>query len=235
MKGEAHASGAAGPLFEASGCAVAVDGATLLADVAFMLAPGGCIVLAGPSGCGKTTFLRALAGLDDFDAGDVRFHGAPRDHHGWPEYRRRAVYAQQKPVMLDATVEANLRLPFSFRRVHGAYDPDRAFALLDRLGLNGDCMTQNAQSLSIGQQQRVGVARALLVEPDVLLLDEPSSALDAAARDRLIDTLTREHLDRGGGIIVCAHDREFIDALDAGVIDLHAHMAGGAEGGTHAA
>jgi putative ABC transport system ATP-binding protein len=204
--------------------AVSAGGARLLENITLELCAGEMLALTGPSGCGKTSLLRAIAGLDDPEAGELRFRDQrPRDI-GWPAYRRHVTFVHQRPVMLNATVEGNLRRPFQYRHVAREFDRDRAVALLKDFGLGEEHLAQEARTLSIGQQQRVSLVRALLIEPDVLLLDEPTSALDEDARSAVEDLLRREGHRKGRAALLVTHDREQARRLCDRSLDLREHI-----------
>jgi len=180
----------------------------LLRGVSLSLGKGELLALTGPSGCGKTTLLRSVAGIIDPAAGQVTFLGRTPAEHGWPAYRRRVVFVSQQPVMLENTVRENLARPFRYRSAAGASFPEQlARELLDRLGVGGERLDQQARSLSVGQQLRVGFIRALLLEPAVLLLDEPASALDEESAGRLRQQLEREAEERDLAALLVTHDR----------------------------
>ena len=209
-----------GLLLEVREVSVAAGGSVLLRDVAFSLPAGGAAALGGPSGCGKTTLLRAVAALDDLASGEVLLRGKRPEEYDWPAWRRRVVLVHQRPVVLRGTVRDNLARPFSYAAAGGVPFPeDRAAELLDRLEVGSDRMDQDARSLSVGQQQRVCVARALLVEPDVLLLDEPSSALDESSLT-LLEREIAAFRSRGGAVAVVSHDLHFVSRLGGHVVEL---------------
>lgn len=195
-------------LLELRELSVKSEGTLLLRGLSLVLGEGELVALTGPSGCGKTTLLRSVAGLIDPAAGDVSFRGrCPRDH-GWPAYRRQVVFVSQSPVMLEATVRENLARPFSYRSASArGFPEDRAGDLLDELGVGRERLGQQARSLSVGQQLRVGFIRALLLEPAVLLLDEPASALDEESAGLLRDRLGGEVASRGLSALLVTHDR----------------------------
>src|SRR5271157_5305632 len=159
-------------------------------------------VLFGPSGAGKTTLLRLLAGLERPDAGAIEFRGRAWCHIARgvclpPQQRRAGFLFQESALFPHLTVEQNVR--FAARR-------GRAAELLESFGL-GELAHRYPGAISAGQRQRVALARALAAEPALLLLDEPLSALDAAARTRMRQDLRRMLLAGGVPSIVVTHDR----------------------------
>jgi len=171
------------------------------------IAKGDFVLLRGPSGSGKTTFLRLLNGLAAPREGEIFFAGKPLGAYDLTFLRRRVVYLQQTPVMLDASVRENLRLPFSFRSAGKTKAPADT-ELTDYLStflLGEVSLEDNAQNLSGGQKQRLALIRALLLKPEVLLLDEPTASLDQESR-RVVEECT-EILNReeGVGIVMVSH------------------------------
>jgi len=195
-----------GPLLTLRGFAVAAQGALLVEGLDLCLMPGELVALVGPSGCGKSTLLRAASGLIDPAGGEVLFKGQTPDEIGWPRYRRNAPYVEQQPVMLNATVLENLARPFSYHSVGKQFPRERALELLSRLGLE-PLSRRRARSLSGGEQQRVALIRALLVDPAVLLLDEPTSSLDEDSALLIEDLLNEYARERGLAALIVTHDR----------------------------
>lgn len=178
----------------------ALDGLTL------HLAPGELVCLLGPSGCGKTTALRILAGLDQPTAGTVSVGG--RDLTRVPANKRdMGMVFQAYSLFPHMTVIDNVAFGLKLRGRDGASRRKRAGDMLDLVGL-GQHADRYAHQLSGGQQQRVALARALAVEPSVLLLDEPLSALDAKVRVQLRDEIRRVQLEVGTTTLFVTHDQE---------------------------
>lgn len=185
---------------------VVVGQRPLLSIDKLQLSAGQIVVVHGPSGCGKTTLLRTLAGLIDPAAGDVSLCSRSAHEWGWPRFRRMMPLVDQQPVLLDGTVGANLRRPFSYRSADAkTYDADRATRMLEAVGLPRAVVGERAKSLSVGEQQRVCIVRALLIEPKVLLLDEPTSALDGVAAERVEVLLREAATDRGLSVLSATH------------------------------
>ena len=151
-----------------------------LADISLDVAPGEFLSILGPSGCGKSTLLSILGGLLAPTSGEVRFDGATLDG---PSPRIGFVF--QEPVLLPwRSVLDNVLLPAQLGGVRDPRGETRARALLDMLGLAG-FEANYPRELSGGMRQRVAIARALLLDPEILLMDEPFGALDAINRERM--------------------------------------------------
>ncbi len=152
----------------------------VLRELTLDVSPGSLVALLGPSGCGKTTTLRAVAGLIDPSAGDVLFDG--RSVLALPPERRPVAMVFQAPLLFPhMSVGENVAFGPRMRRVGRSRRRRLAEQALDRVQLGGYADRRPGE-LSGGQEQRVALARALVVQPSVLLLDEPFSALDALLR-----------------------------------------------------
>jgi len=176
----------------------------------FELRAGERLGVAGPSGTGKTLLLRALAGLDPIDEGELRYRGKAPTAIGMPRYRAQVVYLHQRPGMLPGDVEQNLRAPFALK-AHAArsYPAERARALLSALGQREGLGSEAADGLSGGESQAVALVRALLIEPSVLLLDEATASLDAervALVEATVDAWLRDDPNRA--VVWVSHARE---------------------------
>ena len=175
------------------------------------LAPGELVALLGPSGCGKTTALRVLAGLEDTDTGRVIV--GDRDITDVPaNHRDMGMVFQAYSLFPHLTALQNVEFGLLLRRQRPAQRRERAGAMLDLVGIgaHGD---RYPHQLSGGQQQRVALARALAIAPQVLLLDEPLSALDAKVRLQLRDEIRRIQLEVGTTTLFVTHDQEEALAL----------------------
>jgi putative spermidine/putrescine transport system ATP-binding protein len=170
------------------------------------LRPGELVALLGPSGCGKTTALRILAGLDEPTAGRVFVDG--RDVTTVPANQRdMGMVFQAYSLFPHLTAQANVEFGLRLRKVDRSARAAKARAMLDLVGLATQA-DRYASELSGGQQQRVALARALAIEPAVLLLDEPLSALDAKVRVQLRDEIRRVQLEVGTTTLFVTHDQE---------------------------
>ena len=182
------------------GPVVALDGVDLTVGA------GELVALLGPSGCGKTTTLRLLAGLEDADAGSITVGGQEITHV--PANRRdMGMVFQAYSLFPHMTVRDNVAFGLRLRRVSKAERARRAMEMLDLVGLSQQA-DRYAHQISGGQQQRVALARALAIQPQVLLLDEPLSALDAKVRAQLRDEIRRIQLEVGITTLFVTHDQE---------------------------
>ena len=181
---------------------------SVLNDFAFTLAPGAFEVLMGPSGSGKSTFLHLAAGLITPRAGQIFVGGkevTAMSDAAAAKFRRRhvGVVFQDFNLLETLTVADNIALPLTLD--HGKLDPARLASLIAQLGLSGKEERLPAE-LSGGERQRVAVARALAAEPDVILADEPSGNLDAAAAKSLCELLQKINQDATSAILLVTHD-----------------------------
>jgi ABC-type lipoprotein export system ATPase subunit len=181
--------------------------------VSLALRPGDLVALLGPSGSGKSTLLGMLAGLDEPDAGEVRWEGRPFGTMSTEE--RRAVHQRGMGIVFQAygllpalSAVENVALPL---RVRGEVQESReaATAMLERLDLR-DRLEHRTFELSGGQQQRIAVARALVGQPTVVLADEPISEVDEANGERILAALW-EVASRGGAVVVATHDPQAME------------------------
>jgi len=207
-------------LFELDDVTASRGGAVVLDAVSIGLQEGAtCIV--GPSGSGKSTLLRLLNRLADPDRGTIRLRGTDLRERDVLELRRDVCLVGQLPALLEGSVAENVR--FGARLAGREVDPAES---LDLAGLDAGFGDREARKLSVGEQQRVMLARALALEPQVLLLDEPTSALDGDARAAVERTLTglRERL--GLSYIFVTHDEAQAERLADTVVRLRGgHIA----------
>jgi putative spermidine/putrescine transport system ATP-binding protein len=181
-------------------------GVTALDGLNLTMAPGELVALLGPSGCGKTTALRLVAGLEQADGGRVVVGG--EDVTGQPTNKRDVgMVFQAYSLFPHMTAWQNVAFGLQMRKVDAGQRRRRAGEMLELVGLSGYA-DRFAHQLSGGQQQRVALARALAIQPKVLLLDEPLSALDAKVRARLRDEIRRVQLEIGITTLFVTHDQE---------------------------
>lgn len=196
------------PLLEARGLRV-VAGDNVLLDVqALMLGAGEVLSLIGPNGAGKSTLLLALAALSRPTAGEIIFRGQPTQGGRAANlaYRRRIGLVFQEAMLLDGTLFANVAAGLRIRGVPRPEIERRVVANLERFRI-GHLRDRRARTLSGGEAQRASLARALAVEPEILLMDEPFAALDPPTREALMDDLERTLRDTRTAVVFATHDR----------------------------
>lgn len=182
----------------------------------FAVEAGEQVVIRGRSGCGKTTLLHAIAGLTAVDSGSIEIRGIDitrLPEAGRDRFRARHIgYVFQTFNLLPAfTALENVMLGMTF--TGQARERDRAKAALEQVGL-GHRLTHKPTALSVGEQQRVAVARALVNEPAVLLADEPTANVDPAHQQQVIDLLRQTCQDRNVAMILVTHAEEVSSQFD---------------------
>lgn len=202
-------------------------GATVIDVAEFAVGKGERVFLRGPSGSGKSTLLSIVAGVIAADAGSVRLLG--NDLARLSPGRRNSLRADKLGVIFQQfnlvpylTVADNIALPCQFSRqrhdlaiARGGSITRESRRLLDRLGLaEGDMLRRKVAELSVGQQQRVAAARALIGGPALIIADEPTSALDADARKAFVDLLAEECAAADASLLFVSHDRSLAAGFD---------------------
>ena len=182
------------------GATAAVDGVT------FTVEKGDLVALLGPSGCGKSTTLRLIAGLEEISAGAIEIGG--RDVSGEPPSGRGiAMVFQNYALFPHLSVAENIAFGLKVRKVPRAERDGRLARAADILGLSG-LMDRKPSQLSGGQQQRVALARCIVYNPSIILMDEPLGALDKKLREQMQLELKRIHTDLGITMLYVTHDQE---------------------------
>ena len=187
-------------LFDLEGVSYSRSGKLVLRDLNSRL-PVGASSIVGPSGSGKSTLLRLLNRLADPDTGRVVYEGRDVRERDPLELRREVSLVPQLPALIDGTVHDNVA--YGPRLAGHSFD---ARSCLELAGLDPAFEGRDAAKLSVGEQQRVMLARALALDPRVLLLDEPTSALDQTARDAVEATLRGLRARTSISIVVVTHD-----------------------------
>lgn len=204
---------AANGLFHLDEVSVEVDGRRIL-DAVDLTLPADCVtVLGGPSGAGKTSLLRLLNRLDAPTTGTVALRGADLAEMGTCSLRRDVAMVFQQPPLFPGTVADNLRVA-DHELADSAID-----ASLIGVELAAACARQQANTLSVGEAQRLCFARALLTEPTVVLADEPTSALDRSPK-RALEDLARRLVDSGISVVWVSHEAAQIRRLADHVVVL---------------
>ena len=208
-------SGGDGAVVQLRGVSKSFGSVRAVASMDLDIRAGEVFTLLGPSGCGKTTTLRLLAGFEEPDAGEIVFEGRPivsveRRVNVPPHKRDMGMVFQSYAVWPHMTVFENVAYPLRARRVPRAEIRERVLRALELVGLQG-LEERPGPLLSGGQQQRVAVARALVYEPRLLLLDEPFSNLDARLREQMRVELKILQRELGISVLLVTHDQ--IEAL----------------------
>lgn len=182
---------------------VSVDGLTVM--------EGEVLALLGPNGAGKTTLFRLLALLERPDAGWIKYFGKNVDVHDL-DARRRTAAVFQRPLLFQGSVEENVAFGLKFRHISRKEVKKRVVATLDLMGISR-LADSDIRNLSGGEMQRVALARALVLEPEIIFLDEPTSNLDVHVRRRFREDLRRvvEHL--AATVIIITHEHNEALAL----------------------
>jgi iron(III) transport system ATP-binding protein len=190
-----------------------------LSDINVSIPSGAFYTLLGPSGCGKTTLLRTIAGFHRQNAGTIKIDGAPIED--LPAYRRDVgMVFQDYAIFPHLSVRENVAFGLRQRKVSSSEINRRVMAVLETVQLEA-FVDRMPHELSGGQQQRVGLARAIVIEPKVLLMDEPLSNLDARLRVDLRAELRRIQRDLGITTIYVTHDQEEALAMSDTVCVMH--------------
>jgi putative ABC transport system ATP-binding protein len=198
------------PLLEARGVTVSRGGRQILRAASLSIGKGEAVAVQGPSGSGKSTLARVLATLVEPDQGEVLLSGVPARTLRPQEYRRRVAFLAQQPALFAGTVRDNLGAGPSL--TGKALGEGEAQALLEAVGLPREMLAREARSLSGGEKQRVALGRALACAPEVLLLDEPTAALDPAS-GALVVELLRSLCQKGLSVVMVTHVEEHAQAL----------------------
>ncbi|MDA8391012.1 MAG: cell division ATP-binding protein FtsE [Gammaproteobacteria bacterium] len=197
-------------------------GADVLTDINFTIEDGEMVFLTGPSGAGKSTLLKLIALIERPTRGQISVNGrdlAKLSRRRIPAFRREiGVVFQDNKLLNDRTLFDNVALPLIVRGVTGDELRRRVHAALDKVGLLARARN-HPLTLSGGEQQRVGIARAITNRPPLLIADEPTGNLDAALSDEVIDLFSDFHA-HGTTVLIATHEKRHIERLRKRVITL---------------
>ncbi|BCA79579.1 ATP-binding cassette domain-containing protein [Desulfuromonas sp. AOP6] len=208
-----------GALLEAEGVCVTRRDAQgspveILRKIDMRAHPGRLTVVFGPSGGGKSTLIRLLNRLEEPTAGKILLAGENVIRMDPIRLRQRVGLVSQRPFIFPGTVLDNLQRPFAYRRQSPpSVDGGEILTVLEACRLSREMLTRQARTLSIGQQQRVSLARTLITDPEVLLLDEPTSALDRPTGDLLAQTLKNICQTRNLTLVMVSHDLRMVEHI----------------------
>jgi ABC-2 type transport system ATP-binding protein len=200
-------TGHAAAMIESHGLTKRLGGRTVVSDVSFACAPGTVTGFLGPNGAGKTTTMRMLCGLSDPDAGHAEILGGP--------YRALPNPGRRVGILLDASAQHAGRRgqeTLTLSALTMGADPTRVPELLERVGLEKRAARQRVKAYSLGMRQRLGIANALIGDPEVLILDEPANGLDPEGM-RWMRSLLRDFADRGGTVLLSSHLLHEVEAV----------------------
>ena len=193
-----------------------------LDDVSLNLRDNEFVSILGPSGSGKTTLLNIIGGLDRYDSGDLIINGVSTRKYkdrDWDSYRNHTIgfVFQSYNLIPHQTILANVELALTISGIGKSERRQRAQKALDEVGL-GDQVHKRPSQLSGGQMQRVAIARALVNDPDILLADEPTGALDSETSIQVMDLLKQVAKDRL--VVMVTHNPELAQAYSTRIVNL---------------
>ncbi|MEM6519307.1 MAG: ATP-binding cassette domain-containing protein [Cyanobacteria bacterium P01_C01_bin.70] len=186
-------------------------------NLSFDLFPGDRLAVVGPSGAGKSLLLRALAGLDPIQSGQITFQRQSLSSLDMPQFRSQVIYLHQQPALSEGSVESNLQQVYKLA-IHrnSTYDRSRILAYLSRLGRSADFLDRSVEQLSGGERQVVACLRSLQLSSRVLLLDEPTASLDKATTEQLETLIAHwQQTDSLKAYVWISHDPAQIERVAA--------------------
>lgn len=181
----------------------------ILKDISFKIQKGDFLTIKGPSGSGKSTLLKLLAAIMNPSTGEIIYKGKPLSEYEITDYRKEVSYSFQNAALFGTTVADNLMFPYEIR--NEPFDRDRAIALLDKVMLSEQYLDQKITELSGGEKQRVALIRNVLFTPEVLLLDEVTSALDAENRKVISEAILRLNRENKITVLWVTHNTDEIN------------------------
>lgn len=186
----------------------------ILNNVNFRLAAGSKTFVVGPNGAGKTVLLKTCHGLVTPASGKIVWSDSASTK---PHHKQAMVF--QRPVLLRRSTRANIKYVLTVRGQYGREQRDRVSAVLEETGLV-DLADQNARNLSLGEQQRLALARAWILQPSILFLDEPTAHLDPSST-RMVERIIARIFESGTKIVMTSHDMGQVERLADEVLFLH--------------
>lgn len=184
---------------------------SILNSISLQIEPGEFVALLGPSGAGKSSLLKLMNRLKSASAGAIYFRGNPIEKLSAIELRRQVTLVGQDCRLLDMTVQAALHYPLQIQAIAETQRTARILSWLERLQLPRDWLERTELQLSGGQQQQVAIARALVMEPALLMLDEPTSAQDLGAATHMLSVIQTQVKEQGLAVIMSNHQLELAE------------------------
>lgn len=181
---------------------------SLLTDISFSLAAGECITLTGVTGAGKSTLLRLLNRLSEPTAGQILLDGVNYQIISPTALRRQIMWVSQEPKLLGMKVREALAYPLQLQAINPEEIKQRIVTVTDRLQMPTEWFDRTEIQLSAGQKQLISIARGLITQPQILLLDEPIANLDFTTAERVLETITNIAKTQQMGLIVVNHQLE---------------------------
>ena len=205
-------------MLEINNVSVIYDSSQLFANLSLTIQNQEIVALTGPSGSGKTTLLRCIAGLESISTGSIRLNGQDiTNQHA--HLRQIGMVFQDNQLFPHLTVAQNIAYSLKIKRVSKKITDQKVREVLSLVGLH-HLIDRTVINLSGGEAKRVAVARALIAEPKVLLLDEPLTGLDVGLHDRLLEDLNKLLRTRGTTVLHVTHDKAEASAFADRVLDL---------------
>jgi len=192
-------------IIEISNLIVMRNGRETLRIDSLYISKGETLAVVGPNGAGKSTFLLTLAHLLKAASGDILLHGKPQKEWSELDYRRKIAFVFQDPLLMDMSVRDNIGLGLKFRKMDKKETNARVDKWATAMGVE-KLLERRASQLSGGEAQRVSLARAFVLDPELLLMDEPFSAVDPQTREKLLEDLSRVLAENHRSTIFVTHN-----------------------------
>ncbi|WP_027362058.1 ATP-binding cassette domain-containing protein [Halodesulfovibrio aestuarii] len=194
------------PVLEFKNVSFTWPGGIGLHNVSFSIPEGQFVLISGSSGSGKSTLLRLIVRLEEACKGEILLHGTPITTFYPPRLRTHIGFVQQQPILIPGSVRQNLLFPFALHSRKNCTQPEEKILIhwLQRLALGNISLETPAETLSMGQQQRVCFIRAVLTNPDIICFDEPTSSLDRESRE-CVEYAAEELVQQGTSVVMVNH------------------------------